>query len=277
MYGNLIIGFDGSDAGRDGVAFARRLMLATGSGAIVVYAWHGEPVAAILDEARELLADVPDVVYRSVAEPSPARALHSAAETAGAGLIVIGSTHRSGPGRIAPGTTADQILHSAPCAVAVAPAGYANRPERARFRVVGAGVDGGGESDRVAHLAAGIARGAGATLRLVTVVEPHGPSGERADETLEQASAATGGGLRIQRRVSEGDAAKELVAETGELDLLVVGSRGFGAVRRVVPGSTSAKVVRMADCPVLVLPRGASEDGDALVAELAGGPAAADR
>ena len=35
----------------------------------------------ILDEARDVLADVPDVSYRAVAERSPARALHSAAGT----------------------------------------------------------------------------------------------------------------------------------------------------------------------------------------------------
>jgi hypothetical protein len=38
MNGDLMIGFDGSDAGRDGLAFGRRLALATGAGVPVVSA-----------------------------------------------------------------------------------------------------------------------------------------------------------------------------------------------------------------------------------------------
>jgi hypothetical protein len=38
MYGDLIIGFDGSDAGHDGLAFGRRLALATGARPTVVFA-----------------------------------------------------------------------------------------------------------------------------------------------------------------------------------------------------------------------------------------------
>jgi nucleotide-binding universal stress UspA family protein len=194
MYANLIVGFDGSDAGRDGVALARRLALATGARVTAVYArsylalsddvretdedvpWN-EAAERVLDGAREMLADIPGVMCRAVAERVPAHALHSAAEAADAALIVIGSTHRSGIGRIAPGTTADQILHAAPCAVAVAPAGYAEGATNQPLLVVGAAVDGAGESDRVARLAASIARRAGATLRLVTVAEHHSPAG----------------------------------------------------------------------------------------------------
>ena len=122
MYANLVIGFDGSAAGRDAVALARRLALATGAAVTVLYArsytaltadahetgeslpWR-EAAELVLDEARKMLTDVPDVIYRAVAERSAARALHSAADTVKASLIVIGSTHRSGVGRLAPGTT----------------------------------------------------------------------------------------------------------------------------------------------------------------------------
>jgi hypothetical protein len=38
----------------------------------------------------------------------------------------------------------------------------------------------------------------------------------------------------------------------------VVGSRGWGPVRRILLGSTSARLMREAHCPVLVLPRGAA-------------------
>jgi nucleotide-binding universal stress UspA family protein len=190
---------------------------------------------------------------------------------------VLGATHRAALGRIAPGTTADQILHAAPCAVAVAPAGYAERAEDGAFGVIGAAIDDGDDGLRVARLAAGIARTAGATLRLITVADSHPTAGpylaggpgyaaltdavrERTTAALERATAAAGPGLRIERRAGEGSAADGLIAESGALDLLVAGSRGYGPVRRVLPGTVGAKVLRGAACPVLVLPRGVPEE-----------------
>jgi nucleotide-binding universal stress UspA family protein len=43
-------------------------------------------------------------------------------------------------------------------------------------------------------------------------------------------------------------------AEMG-VDLLVLGSRGFGPVMRLLIGSVSSHVIRQASCPVLVVPR----------------------
>ena len=57
-----------------------------------------------------------------------------------------------------------------------------------------------------------------------------------------------------------GDPATELAYAGNDLDLLVTGSRGYGPVRRLMLGSTSARLVREAPCPVLVLTRGAEAD-----------------
>jgi nucleotide-binding universal stress UspA family protein len=56
--------------------------------------------------------------------------------------------------------------------------------------------------------------------------------------------------------VVEGDAAAALVADSAGDDLLFTGSRRRGPVRRVLPGSVSARVVRDVACPVVVVPRG---------------------
>jgi Universal stress protein family len=54
-----------------------------------------------------------------------------------------------------------------------------------------------------------------------------------------------------------GGAAEELALYGASLDLLVIGSRGYGPVGRLVHGSTSRQLARAARCPVLVLARSA--------------------
>jgi nucleotide-binding universal stress UspA family protein len=53
-----------------------------------------------------------------------------------------------------------------------------------------------------------------------------------------------------------GDPAKELAARSAELDLLVIGSRGYGPMHSVLVGGVSGRVMRSAECPVIVVPRG---------------------
>jgi nucleotide-binding universal stress UspA family protein len=52
-----------------------------------------------------------------------------------------------------------------------------------------------------------------------------------------------------------GTPATELARRSVDLDLLAVGSRAHGPVRRLLLGSTSTRLVREALCPVLVVPR----------------------
>jgi nucleotide-binding universal stress UspA family protein len=46
-------------------------------------------------------------------------------------------------------------------------------------------------------------------------------------------------------------------------DLLVLGSRGFGPARRVLLRSVSSEIVRLAPCPVMVVPRSVEFDSSA--------------
>src|SRR5829696_7847000 len=46
---------------------------------------------------------------------SPARVLHDTAQRLGAAMIVVGSTHKGALARVTPGTTAERLLHGAPC------------------------------------------------------------------------------------------------------------------------------------------------------------------
>ena len=48
-----------------------------------------------------------------------------------------------------------------------------------------------------------------------------------------------------------------LAEAASDLDLLVLGSRGYGPVKGTLLGSVSARVMAAAACPVMVIPRGA--------------------
>ena len=299
MYRDLIIGFDGSLPARDALAIGRRLALATGARPIVVTvleptttepddpAWDAS-VGLTLDAARTLMGDVPGTRFVAIADSSAARGLHAAAAEADAALIVLGATHRSGVGRVIPGTTADAVIHGAPCAVAITPAGYADRAHRRSMGLVAAAVDGGQETARVARIAGRIARDGAAVLRLVTVVEGHYTRGplytgalghssladavrEAASATLDEAAAAAGADLMVECRIADGRVADQLARESRGADLLVIGSRAYGPLRRVVLGSATGEILLAATCPILVVPRGTEVSDDAVVPLAAAG------
>ena len=102
--------------------------------------------------------------------PSAAHVLYDVAEERGAALLVLGSSHHGAIGRIALGSTADRLLHGAPCAVAVAPIGFAERM-RGLDRVGAAFID-SEEGHEALRAAAILASAYDADLRAVTAVEP---------------------------------------------------------------------------------------------------------
>ena len=53
-----------------------------------------------------------------------------------------------------------------------------------------------------------------------------------------------------------GSPERELAQQSEHVDLVMVGSRGYGPHRAVLLGSVSGQLVRDASCPVLVVPRG---------------------
>jgi nucleotide-binding universal stress UspA family protein len=63
-------------------------------------------------------------------------------------------------------------------------------------------------------------------------------------------------GVRVEDIILSGDPARELLsyASRVEADLVAAGSHGHGFVTRLVIGSVTTKLLRMASCPVLVIP-----------------------
>jgi nucleotide-binding universal stress UspA family protein len=86
-----------------------------------------------------------------------------------------------------------------------------------------------------------------------------------AEEALREALAASAAGLGVEPDILFQDAAHGLVAASERLDLLVMGSAAHGAARIVALGGVAQKVTASAACPVLVLPRDAADQIDALL------------
>ncbi len=62
-------------------------------------------------------------------------------------------------------------------------------------------------------------------------------------------------GLSYTLKVALGEPVAEIIAATKKekADLIVVGSRGLGAIRGAVMGSVSQKIAQTADCPVMIV------------------------
>ncbi len=71
---------------------------------------------------------------------------------------------------------------------------------------------------------------------------------EAALADLEEAPAGT-------VEIVHGDPAAELLARSASLDLLVLGSRGYGPIRRVLLGSVSSELTASAECPMIITHR----------------------
>lgn len=282
----LVVGVDGSERSRDALALATRLadpdqrLLLThvhNFGRLANLLSGGEYEQLVREVADSTFAAVQETLVpaaqrelRLVANPSPAAGLQEIAHETGASIIVVGSSHRSGLGRVLAGSVTESVLAGASVPVAVAPHDY-TRTEPGLL-TIGCGFDGSPESREALAWAANLARRRHARLVALAVhtrlafggvptagVIRHQSANDalRAalDEQLGEAVAAHGDGKEASGRLLDGDAASELAEASAELDLLVLGSRGYGPVRSVLLGSVSRALVRSAACPVVVLPR----------------------
>jgi nucleotide-binding universal stress UspA family protein len=245
----------------------------------------GESLDRLADELR---AQGVDVECRSLPGTSAARALHEAAAESGAGLLVVGSTERGGIGRVLPGSTAERLMHGAPCPIAVVPRSW---QPGGGLRTIGVGYVDTAEGHNALDSALALARRSGAKLRVLSAAKEHAVTGTygggdalthatRYEElasvlriSTEQAvEAATSGvsDVEVESDVSVGDPAEFLIAASQQLDLLICGSRGYGPARAVLLGGVSRRVVSEARCPVIVLARGVETGLEALVDEGSG-------
>jgi nucleotide-binding universal stress UspA family protein len=284
MNGPILVGYDGSDESRDALALAKGL--AAVSGSPLMLAWI-EPVGpldlpydTIFEPIQDRAEDALDEVARGLREQglqvswrvglfgSAAQGIHELAEEEPAALIVVGSSHRGRVGRVLAGTVGRRLLHGSPCPVAVASRGLADAGEW-RPAVIGVAYDGSPEAHAALEHARYLARAAQATLKVIAVAELMSTAQEaidpevfrqasrkRARELLGEASHVLREEFTVVTQMAEGEPGRELLTISENLDLLVLGSRGYGPLRRVLLGSVSSYLIEHCRCAVIVTPRG---------------------
>ena len=292
----ILIGFDGSSHGDDALALGRvlastgaaaELTVATVYKAVINKDSHGtesdyqerlrHEAEHELNRARSHAPELPESAFRAVRAGSVAAGLHRLAEEIEADVIVVGTSHRGALGRVWAGSATEQVLHGAPTAVAVAPVGYAETPADQRsLRRIGVAYDGSPEAKAALQRAVALAETAGARVVPVSIVDLRTPTTiaygyeqyvdavrELATLELKEAGAAVRASGDVESIKREGDPASELAHVSGELDLLVTGSRGYGPLKRVLLGSVTTRLVREAEGPLLLLPRSAADGTEA--------------
>lgn len=289
MHRRILVGIDDRARSRDALALGRLIAGPTGAKLVAVHVYStpgGYPLPRdpTWDEvAREVAAKrVAETIAggpageagEAISSSSPARGLHDFAEREQADLIVVGSAQRGALGRIMAGSTGHSLLSGAPCAVAVAPAGFAERPDL-RLETIGVAYDARPESEAALTGAIDLAQAVGAELRLVTLAYPHdrpfmleGSGHVDVPALLEEiavkmravqdaAMARMPEGLRCSGEVFADPEAS--LVDVDDVDLMVMGSRNYGPLRRVLLGSLARHAMSSAPWPVIVLPRGAAE------------------
>jgi nucleotide-binding universal stress UspA family protein len=291
MFNNVVVGIDDGEGGKDAIALAKML---AAEGAKLTLAqvyqgdstvsrttrpdyeeWQHQRIRKLLEERRAQTGVDADV--RWYGSPSVGRGLHELAELIGADLLVIGSSRRGLLGRALIGDDTRAALNGAPCAVAIAPAGYCREPSV--MREVGVGYDGSPESDRALALARLVAAEHTTKLsafqaiatpsylflgHLGTAAPIEVDSIQRQVDEARERIAALGG---VEPHSAYGDPVEELTLYSASLDLLVVGSRGYGPFGRLVYGGVAQRLARTARCPLLVLTRSAQSAADEALAE----------
>lgn len=227
-----------------------------------------EDSLAIAQGAAAQLAENGFHANARVAEGSPGPEIARLAEEGDYDVVFVGAGSHSWLGNKLLGSVSTYLLHNSTRSLVIAHDATAGSEGR---RVL-AGVDGSHEARRAARLLVGLLDSQRCEVEVLGVVPVdvpvHAPipAGSWAEDEAtyrknqdllhevattnvrETADMLRSGGLRTTYRVADGGATEVLLQASadGNFDLVVVGSRGLGPARRVLLGSVSDHVARLA-------------------------------
>jgi len=284
----IIVGLDGLRHDADALALGQQLRRALGARLLLAHVIAPAPLGRGMAEYERLeRKDGQDMLALTAAELGgdvevqlldpgrPATALSRLVASCG-GMLVLGSGHRGPIGRVVPGGVASHLLTRAHCPIAVAPVGY-GKLAKAGVSRVGVAYDGTSEARVALEQAADAAGRLSVPLRLYIAI--HEISDDPAWDAFRAhitdfAQHILGAGL--QRLPAEIDASGVVLegpvpkviahqAFDDRVDLLYVGSRGYGPLREALLGGVAGGLLLTARCPLVIIPRAftrRSSDGE---------------
>ena len=290
----LVVGYLATPGGADAVALGARLARTLGAElelCIVLLPDRagtarlsvGDFNDLISEQAQEWLrnAAVPDdVVARShvVFADSFADGLLQEVARLEADAIVVGGSGGGLAGPFSLGSVVNELLHSSPVPVVVAPRGT-RHSDVERVREVTCAIGERQGADLLLRTAVRFSKAAGTPLRLASLVPLDPTFGqlrgdadavreralEHAEHTLESAKEALPEAIPVTSTVVDGPTVEDAVSKLDwrDGDLIMVGSSRLSAPKRLFLGSTAAKMLRVLDIPMMVVPRD-QLDGDSL-------------
>lgn len=289
MITRVLAGYVATKAGRDAIALATRIAVATGARLDVVIVLPSTrrsvmtPPDATYDryvreQAEGWLADAIEAVPAEVTcmtylrtADSVSEGLVAAADEFGASVLVVGTANGAPRRRHRLGTVSNDLLHLSHVPVILAPRGFRKREGTGIPRItVGVGVQ--PDADGLLAEAAAFATATGAALRLVSLVTTNIPAdldtgliriaaAAHADEIVDHVREHLD--IEAEVLVAEGDSMMEAVGELDWLpgELFFLGSSRLAQPGQVFLGAAGARLLRALPVPVAVIPRPDSETG----------------
>lgn len=224
---------------------------------------NAESVAA---EAADHLATAGFKISSNAAKGDPAHEILRRAEEGHFDLIVLGASHSSWLGNVLLGSVSTHVLHHADCPVIVT-----HRAPTGTGRIL-IGVDGSESSSFALQSAISFLDASKCSVTVATVVPepwtsvavypPGLPFGDHKEYQKFQERRVSDGWQLVERMSSDlrsegfkaeaavlmGSAGPQLLKEARHIgaEMVVVGARGLGPVKRAVMGSTSDQIMRHA-------------------------------
>jgi len=255
-YRKLVVGTDGSvtaTAARDAaIRLAKRFR------AVLHVVCAYEPPRMNRQLAEDVIRRSLDAASRQKVESSgeigqadPAEMILDAAERENADLIVVGNKGMGQATRFKLGSVPDRVAHFSPCDLLIVDTTRSDRTKRADlgYKKLLAGTDGSPTANEAARKTFELAMLLRSSVTLVYVGDPVVGA-----ITLEDTAKGRPEGVKVEPMVGQGEPADVLcqVAETADIDLIVVGNKGMSGARRFLLGSVPNQVAHYAPTDVLI-------------------------
>lgn len=263
---NIVVGVDGSEGAAVALRWAADEARVRGADLVAVLAWDSTDFDAAAALDAMLSAALGPTMARDVARRPvrdvPFAALLDASEDAD--MLVVGARGLGGFRGLLLGSVSLHCVHHAAVPTAV----VRDVPARASGRIVVGMSASPAAAEVVLRWAVDEARRRRASLSVVHAYPPLGPGGPFSAQSIDPSIVARAAERAVRAAVSEIDtegvevtpmivcnsAAGAVIEASAGADLVIVGSRGLGATRRLLLGSVATQVVHHAPVPVVVVP-----------------------